>query len=167
MRKSYSQVGQDLFAMERASHTTYLDIGASEAKLHNNTYSLDMRLWSGICVDKNFYVKGSHLSLRSSLSHFVCADAIHVDWLSLLTDYDLPSHLGYLSLDCDDDTLTVLRNMPNEITFDCATIEHDSYRLGSENRDEIRSIMYRNGYKPVRLDVSIDEMPFEDWWIRA
>lgn len=50
----YSQIGQDAWVIERISEPGYfVDIGATDGITNNNTYALEGRGWSGICVEPN------------------------------------------------------------------------------------------------------------------
>jgi hypothetical protein len=63
--KSYSQAGQDRWVIEKIQDPkTFLDIGASQAVFHNNTYLLELSGWVGTCIDKDPVHSPSHLGLR-------------------------------------------------------------------------------------------------------
>jgi FkbM family methyltransferase len=50
----YSQIGQDEWVLSRIAHPGYfVDIGATDGITNNNTYALENRGWSGICVEPN------------------------------------------------------------------------------------------------------------------
>ena len=157
--RSYSQAGQDLFALDKVrGPTTFLDIGASQPIFHNNCYLLELRGWEGMSVDKDPSHFEDHLRLRSS--NYLIEDALTFDWSEVLT-----SSVGFLSLDCDDDTCAVLKGLPTTTRFKAMCIEHDSYRLGNGPRAKMREYLRGLGYVLAYMDVRCDGVPFEDWWI--
>lgn len=148
--RSKSQVGQDLWAYENCQLKTFLDVGASKPIKHNNTYMLECAGWEGVCVDCDKSHAEDYAKFRASPYYIV--DARLLDWeMFFAIYYDGVEKIGYLSLDCDDDTLSVLKALPESVKFEAITVEHDSYRLGTGVRDEIRGILRERGYKPNRL----------------
>jgi len=50
----YSQIGQDAWVLSHIAMPGYfVDIGATDGITNNNTYALEGRGWSGICVEPN------------------------------------------------------------------------------------------------------------------
>jgi FkbM family methyltransferase len=47
----FSQTGQDIWALVTAKHKYYVDIGAGDGIVDNNTLKLEMDGWNGICVE--------------------------------------------------------------------------------------------------------------------
>jgi len=175
-KKSWSQVGQDLFALENSGgNQTFLDIGCMEPFSDNNTFILELAGWEGLAVDFEDLFISSWNQYRKCPA--ICANALNIDWRQALTSRGLSLEIGYLSLDLYGEELDVLRNLVAAgVSFRCATIEHDSMGIKLEHRNAIREFMLSQGYKLavsdvpspscVINDVEVGSKPFEDWWIR-
>ena len=157
---SRSQAGQDKWVYETLGPGGFfVDLGCNHPVLINNTYALEQVGWTGILVDtddsciRQCWTHRTSIALRADLTQ------PHEFWPTL------PGHMDYLSLDVDESTLAALRHIPlDRIQFKLATIEHDSYRLGTEPRDAIRAIMHHHGYKIAFADVTHEGCAYEDWW---
>lgn len=179
MTESFSEQGQDLFALSYAYGPlkTFLDIGCHAPVLNNNTYGLELRGWRGALVDVDSQWEEPCRRLRKS--PFVCQDAREINWTIFCAIHNIPSVIGYLSLDVDDDyrdvdpvskTLKILKRMiiDDGLIFRVITVEHDAYRLGDYPRSAIRKFLEDNGYGLVRGNVSCrppEDCPFEDWFV--
>lgn len=176
MPDSYSQVGQDLWALENAGDNhTFLDVGCMEPYNSNNTYALELAGWKGLAIDfENLFIS-SWSRYRSCPA--ICANALEIDWKAIFYQYDLPFEIGYLSLDLYGEELQVLRNMTAAgVSFRCATIEHDSMGVKFEHRDAIRDFLLTHGYTLAVPNVlsppcvingkPVEGKPFEDWWTK-
>jgi len=161
--KSYSQVGQDLWALENVKESrTYLDVGASQAIFHNNTYLLDLKGWEGQCFDKDEEHREEHERMRTS-EFFVC-DGLSYDWGTHFEGFATKS-LGYLSLDCDEDSTGVMERILGYVRFEAITVEHDAYLHGNKYRGEQRRFLRDRGYVLSHMDVKCEHGGFEDWWL--
>lgn len=157
---SHSQAGQDRFVYDLLGHDfkgTFLDIGCSHPTEINNTYALEKLGWRGSSIDctdlHDLYVK-------TRKSHFAQTDATKLTF-EHGTLYD------YGSFDIDGATFDALENaISQSVKFRVLTVEHDSYRLGTEMRDKERAFLAKNGYTMICEDVCHDGYPFEDWWVR-
>lgn len=168
----HSQVGQDRFAWEvtgRCWAGSYVDIGCGDPVSGSNSYGLEKAGWYGLLVDR--YDDANRRSTR--LGRCIVADAVTVDWhreigklsYTLLPPSDIPI-ISYLSLDCDENSLGVLRVLPLDIfRFAAITIEHDKYRLGPAQQDGQREMLKSHGYDLVCADVMWEGNRFEDWWV--
>lgn len=162
---SHSQAGQDEWVWNTLGQPTsgrFVDAGCSHPININNTYALERMGWHGLMVDNDQGAVELCMKERKSAA-FQCdltsVNAIAFWWL-------LPNSVDYLSLDIDEATLDALKLIPlDKIKPRCATIEHDSYRLGNGMRDAIRKIMLGYGYKLAKADVEHQGLAFEDWWI--
>lgn len=167
----HSQAGQDRFAWEMSGKKlsgTFIDIGCNEPFFHNNTAALEEIGWTGICVDI------SPFDYSSRKSDFIQADATHeIPGLNFF----IKTHSGqidYLSMDADDATLMALAAMVKLCNFKVITVEHDRYRIGSENQERALALLTDLGYVRVVKDVLAPEspgmpwsgQPFEDWYFR-
>lgn len=156
----YSQAGQDRFAAELLLDSDnrkgiFLDIGCAGLSI-SNTLGLEEIGWRGYLIDNSEEAKKDSSKRPST---FILADATKLDWSFL------PDQVDYLSLDIDEATLAVLKNLPfDQVKFKVITIEHDAYRFGDGPRSEMRKILSEKGYKLICEDVS-NPWPFEDWWV--
>lgn len=156
--KTYSQAGQDLWVLEKLPlkpFAIFLDIGAGHPIEGNNTFLLEQMGWIGFALDK---------IIDSRLWKYRNAATIEIDALDANWDYH--GHYDYLSLDIDENQLEFVRMFPwDRIRFCVMTVEHDAYRFGNAQRDEIRDILTKAGYVIDRKDIAIEGVAFEDWWI--
>lgn len=174
--KSYSQVGQDVWAFEHSGgNSTFLDIGCMEPFTSNNTYALELEGWKGLALDFENRFISSWGNYRNCPA--ICINALEVEWQSTLIANNLPLEIGYLSLDLYGEELQVLQNLVAAgVSFRCATIEHDSMGTKFEHRDAIRKFMLSQGYTLAVPDVlsptcvlhgnPVEGKPFEDWWVK-
>lgn len=77
----------------------------------------------------------------------------------LLSKYDAPSTIDYLSIDTEGSEFEILRSVDfNLYNFKVITCEHNN----SENREKIRRLLMDNGYKR-----RFEDLPFaEDWYVQ-
>ena len=71
----YSQIGQDTWVLSRIALPGYfVDVGATDGITNSNTYALEGRGWSGICVEPNldYYQK-----LKTNRSCIISSAAIY------------------------------------------------------------------------------------------
>lgn len=153
--KSYSQAGQDVFVRLVLGNKpgTFLDIGCAGDQ-YSNTKALEEEGWTGWLVDFDLYAG------RGRSSRFYNLDVTKPFKLPL------PSHIDYLSLDVDENSLAALKNLPLDKTrFWVITIEHDQYRFGDKLYPEERAILMAHGYQLICKDVcGAPGAPFEDWF---
>jgi hypothetical protein len=165
--KSYSQAGQDIFAHTLIGDTgTYLEIGANGPVVISNTYALEKLGWAGLSCDNSGVSMEAFERERKNFFYLTDAAAPQ-NWQAALAQAGLPTdHISFLSLDIDSSTLECLRNLPlNLLKFGVITIETDRYRFGDAPRDEMRRILYANGYDLICGDVMDAGLEFEDWWV--
>lgn len=163
---SHSQAAQDRFVHELIVkpdgllNGTFLDIGAHHPHSLSNTCGLEQLGWRGWLVERA--PDYCQLLRAHRTSHVIEADATVVDWKAL----NLPDEIDYLSIDVDEDSLTVLRNLPMErVRFLIITIEHNAYFEGDRMRVPQRELLSRLGYVCACSDVRFDRNAFEDWWV--
>ena len=168
MYRSFSQAGQDQFVcavLNGKRNGKFLEIGANHPINISNTYMLEKALgWNGLMVEYDPQFEELYKEHRTS--KYVICDARSLDFSNLVGDYD------YLQIDLEVDnrsTIDVLRNLSAAMDrhrFAVITFEHDRYRGDFFNtRQESRDIFERFGYVLVFPDVSLNGMPFEDWWV--
>ena len=106
MIRSYSQIGQDIWVLEKLRYKTngtFIDIGAYDGIQLSNTYSLESQFgWNGLCVEPNKDLYPKLVTNRPSSKHSSYAvhsysglelDFVPADLLSSLKDYiELDSH---------------------------------------------------------------------------
>jgi len=168
--KSCSQSGQDVFAWQangEAKTGTFVDIGANDPIVHNNTYALEQVGWRGICVD----IAPFDYSPRKS--QLIVADATKL--IPALERFlkSAPEPISYLSLDADDATIECMHRLIPFFKFRALTVEHDVYRVGPERKNYIHDYLKTFGYRrehedvkaPLAVGMPWSEQPFEDWYI--
>lgn len=158
MDSSYSQCNQDRCAVEiLGSSGRFLDIGSGPPVQYSNTYLLEQKGWSGICVD------AQPMDYSGRACTFIQGTAVPVIHNRIQDVF-----FDYISLDIDDHTnRAVLALLEKGITFRFATIEHDKYRLGPRLQKLQQAMLSSMGYVPMFIDIKahFDHMiVFEDWW---
>lgn len=166
--ESHSQAGQDAFALMVAQRRTYLDIGAGDPVRISNTKTLEEKGWSGILCD----IEHEERLLAERKAHGVYGDFFAQDWSDVLREFAPDGRIGYLSLDLEPPsrTLLALASLPLEqVRFDCLTVEHDMYRGNRSIRAAMRGILTDHGYELVAPNISWKSdkgsCSFEDWWV--
>jgi hypothetical protein len=166
----YSQASQDKFVylilcklLGQQNPGCYLEIGAGEPILINNTYFFEKNLkWNGVSIDISRDLEPRWYAVRQN--RLLTADAITTDYSVILQSF--PKVIDYLSLDVDGYYVDVLKRIPfRDYTFKVITIEHDYYRFGDLYRLEERQFLESCGYHLLCPDVKNGGYSFEDWWI--
>ncbi|MBI3572997.1 MAG: hypothetical protein HY092_02240 [Candidatus Kerfeldbacteria bacterium] len=155
---------------------TYVEIGAQDAILINNTYLLESHFqWKGVSIDIDENSRSS-FKTRGRKNSFVVNDALRVDYERLFRENGFGNHIDYLQLDIDpqSQTLACLKKLPlDRYRFSVITYETDFYdpsinvKESKRNRDESRAILLSHGYELVGGNIAILNRsdPFEDWYI--
>ena len=165
-KKSYSQVGQDLFVLSlfpEGYKGTFLDFGCQEPKKINNTLLLEEHGWDGFSLDIVDYSE----QWETRDTYFICMDVLKesLSWLKASEPYD------YISLDISPyggARFELLKRIIDlGIDFKVLTIEHDAYIEGNDEleRKPQRELLNSLGYVMTHGDVSCGGNLFEDWWI--
>jgi FkbM family methyltransferase len=77
----------------------------------------------------------------------------------LLTKYNAPNHINYLSIDTEGSEYKILSSLDwNRYSFDVITCEHNY----SSQREDILRLLTNNGYKRIFEFLSL----YEDWYIK-
>lgn len=171
IEQNYSQAYQDLFALTMLSGKTsgkYIEIGANDPIISNNTYLLENQFnWKGISVEIDNHMVDKFNNTRNEKCY--CEDATTFDWLlSFKNKRWKTKQIDYLSVDCEPSMITyeALLNIPHDqYRFSVITFETEYYRGEIEAMDLQRSLLSDLGYKLVASDVCNMNNPFEDWWI--
>lgn len=165
--KSYSQVGQDIWALEKSGYKNngfYIEIGAYDPTNLSNTLLLEEKGWNGISFELSDIKKAWSKKRKNKL---VICDATKFDFLNFFISNDVPNNIDYLSLDIDEYSLSCLEILPlGNYNFNSITIEHDEYIRGSEMKNKMREILFSHGYTLSCPDVSHNDCIYEDWWIK-
>lgn len=178
--KSFSQAGQDLFVyniLGRKKNGTYLDVGCgccidifTGKNNGSNTLLLYNLGWRGIGFDIDTNFKRIWNINRND--DIYIEDLTIVNWENIIDENKiLKNTIDYLSFDIDDATIPGIKNFPfDKIRFRVITIEHDSYRVGNETKNELRKILKENGYELLCSDVKVQidgyqPWIYEDWWV--
>lgn len=172
--QSFSQCGQDLFALKLSNNKrngSYLEIGAGPPAHISNTFLLEKNYnWVGKSLDINpNFLPAWEVHRKNKL---LVQDATTADYNKICQDIvDLTGNpssrvIDYLSLDIDDKYNEVLIRIPFEkFQFQVITIEHDFYLYGDTHRKGEREFLTSKGYKLLCRNVMTDNQQFEDWWV--
>lgn len=163
--KSYSQAGQDLWALKESGYKKdgfYIEIGAYDPVSLSNTVALEQKGWNGISFELSDI---QDIWSQKRKNKLVICDATKFDFLDCFITNQVPKNIDYLSLDIDEYSLACLRILPlDKYNFNSITIEHDEYIRGSENKNKMREILFSYGYKLSCPDVAHNDCIYEDWW---
>lgn len=166
----YSQLSQDEFVdvllykiLGKKDHGFYLEIGAGEPVLMNNTNYFERNHgWTGTSIDTQEGLDRLWYSYRKNL--LLTEDATKSNYISILETF--PQVVDYLSIDIDGYYDLVLHRIPfKDYVFKIITIEHDFCRFGEIYRDKERKILTALGYHLLCPDVSSGGESSEDWWV--
>ena len=190
-----SQAGQDKWVVETLENKEkgyFLDIGAYDGKDISNTYVLENDFgWDGICIDadpinyeklintRNVKSINCAVSNENGTVNFVSSGAGgHVSdngrqvvqsktLETILKENNCPKVIDYISLDIEGYEHKALEGFPfSEYEFVLMTVEHNLYLGESENKNNIKDILTKNGYIIFKENVeNVGDDPFEDWYI--
>jgi hypothetical protein len=164
--KFFSQAGQDLFVLSILNgkkNGKFLEIGASDPKIINNTFLLEKEFgWSGTQIEIDVFLSEKCKLERNSKA--ICDDATKVDYEDICSEL---GHIDYMSLDIDGlPTLDVLKKIPfDKYKIKVITFEHDSYQNGDFIKIESRKIFDSFGYFRICSDVANENNVYEDWYV--
>jgi hypothetical protein len=169
MNDDYSQAGQDKFVMSLINDNTkhfFLDVGCHLPRHLNNTLLLEENGWKGLSID----ILDFHQEWESQRNtKFVRADALTLDYNSLLNAIGLPMLIDYLNVDIEGEGLrfqALKQVFTSGREFKIITIEHDRYRGYTESEVKPqRDFLIDRGYECICEDVCASGNPFEDWWV--
>lgn len=172
----WSQAWQDEFVVNLLNFKRngyYLDIGSGPPDAQSNSYFFDSEMgWKGLCVEQSSDYVELYKQKRSC--KFINGDATQLDYETILSDLEFPTHMDFLSVDTDENSAKCLSKLPlDKYRFDVVILEHDKYRLGDHICNEEREIMKHYGYHLLFGDVLVPlgcgfknkVQPFEDWWV--
>jgi len=166
---NYSKHFQDMFVLsvfKGKEKGTYLEIGSGDPFVHNNTALLEKEFnWKGISIDSSPALCCKFKENRNNT--VICADATQIGFEDLFEKHCVDNTVDYLQIDCDEASIEVLNKIPfSRYRFGVITLEHDSYRLGNERRDQMRELLKKHGYVLLVNDVAFTEVcSYEDWYV--
>ena len=172
IKENYAQVFQDIFVLaclDGKKDGTYIEIGAGDPKIGNNTLLLEQLGWNGFSIDTSEkFTKKWNESDRKNL--MIQQDAINLDYLKLINENLKTDNVDYLQIDLDESisSFEVLKKIPfYDVQFAVITYEHDHYIDASrKGRQKSRDLLESHGYVLVAGNISPDDKsPFEDWWV--
>ena len=189
---NWSQSFQDIFALSILNgkrNGFYVEIGADQPRIYNNTYLLENEYkWDGV----SFELDADKVEFFDYMRRnpCVCADATTFDYKSLFDEKNYPKQIDYLSLDIEpaQQTLNALKQLPlDDYRFSVITFETDLYQAlkatlhyshDPELREAMREkynayhveskardILKSHGYELLIQNVMHNDNPYEDWWI--
>lgn len=161
----YSQAAQDIFvliALNGKKNGKFLDIGASEPQIINNTYLLETNFnWRGILIEIDKKLASKCKKYRKS--PVICEDATKINYEEIFKKLE---EVDYLSLDIDKGNLNVLNILPLEkYKIKVITFEHDVYGGDKKIQIESRKIFNKFGYERICEDVANGGKKYEDWYV--
>lgn len=171
IEKNYSKHMQDMFVLaclDGKRNGTYLEIGAGNPFIHNNTALLETQFdWKGISVEWSAPLAYDFAQRRNNT--IINANALEIDFEDLLVKHCMENTIDFLQIDTDETSIQVLRNMPlHRFKFNVVQFEHDAYRLDGKIRDEARQIMKDNGYEIVCQNLCFrPNFEYEDWFVHS
>jgi hypothetical protein len=169
VKENNSKHFQDMFVLscfDGKPNGSYLEIGSGDPIIHNNTALLESKFgWKGISIDNNAALCYKFKENRSNT--VICADATEINYQDLFDKHCMDHVIDYLQIDCDEASTSILNTIPfNTTKFGVITFEHDCYRLGTENREEVRRYLGGHGYVLVVPNVAFSEQcAYEDWYV--
>jgi hypothetical protein len=135
--EKYSQVGQDLIVLEYLQYKKngfFLDIGCGSPTIYNNTFLLEKDYsWTGLSIDIEDLKEGPFGWKDIRATPKLIQDALQVDYSMVLSLYNAPKVIDYLSMDLEPPTLTF--ECLYKIPFDTYTFNFISFET-DEGRDE-------------------------------
>lgn len=187
---SYSQVGQDIWVLDKIKKGYFLEIGAYDGIKFSNSLLLEENGWEGLLIEANPIHENSIKKFRKNpylitaiagydgqigFENSNCTGAkisnkgITVNCSRLDTLFSInnvPRKIDYMSLDIEGYESEALKTFPF-MTHICSliTVEHNLYCDGPENKNKINEILTSNGYKLYRDNVCCENAPFEDWYV--
>lgn len=179
VKQSYSQLLQDMFVLAVTNgkrEGTFLEIGAYHPSFISNTFLLEsLFLWSGVSVDIDPSTENL-FKMSGRKTHFYTANALELDYMSVLIDNFSEDRVDYLSLDIEPNinTLNCLKRLPlDKYRFTCITFESDWYDTNSPKeqndfvRSESRKILNDLDYVLVAGNIANMTTNFvmEDWYV--
>lgn len=164
----YSGNSQDEFVLNILNHINsgyFIDIGCFSPKQYNNSYTMEIIGWNGLAFD----IIEHECFSNERKCKFILGDATLHNYEKIFIEENVPSVIDYLSIDIDEGSLNVLKNIPfKDFKYKTITIEHDYYRFGDTLKKEQREILNKNGYYLLFSDVDAfcnTNTYFEDWWV--
>jgi hypothetical protein len=173
----YSAVSQDEFVaniLGFKKNGYCVDIGSGHSIESNNTFYFQSLDWCCISVEIDSSFNETYLTRKNGVH--LNENALRVEYENVLSEYEFPTVVDYLSLDVDTCSLNVLKILPlDKYKFKIITIEHDAYLYNDKYREDQRRILTEAGYKLLCSNVLVpnpghsgyngEDCPFEDWWI--
>jgi hypothetical protein len=168
-----SQAFQDEFALRaNGGNTSYIEIGAAHPDINSNTYQLEViHGWRGFSIEFNSSAyKTIWDNCKERKNKIYWQDALLTDYNAAITENNLSSNIGYLSMDIDPASQTFLamqQVIESNIKFNCITFEHDLYCSDTDYNIIGTEYLLKNGYKIAVTDV-YDREPYihiETWFV--
>ena len=170
LRKNYSQVWQDIFALvvnDAKIDGTFLEIGGAQPFVGNNTWLLESAYnWRGLSIELDHNLCNQWIGYRPNTRMYE-ANALEFDFVKAVDELELPHHMDYLSFDLEppEITLECLKRFPlDKLSFNCITYEHDAYRQWGDIFAH-RDIFEQHDYDRVGTNLRNNNCTMEEWYI--
>jgi hypothetical protein len=169
-RLSYSQAGQDLFALFASGfkkHGSYVEIGAHDPIRDNNSFLLEQNYgWRGVSLEIDHAY--AYFFNRRRQNRCIEADATRADYREIFLKANLPKEIDCLQIDIDPaiQSLRALQSLPlNDYRFRAITFEHDRYQESDDVMLQSREILRAHGYVLLMPNIRNLGLDVEDWWV--
>ena len=90
---------------------------------------------------------------------------------SVLTEFNSPNVIDYLSLDVEGHEYEILKSFPfDKYIINCITVEHNEPHIGSEMRMKIREILEKNNYIFIKGNDDVcgwNHGPIDDFYVHT
>ncbi len=172
IEKSYSQAMQDMFVLtvlNGKTNGTYLEIGSGDPFIGSNTALLETKFnWNGLSMDWNDKCVNDFNQFRNN--RCIKKNTLLTNFINVLGQFNMPTHMDYLSLDCDPQSTTyetLLRIPLDKYSFSVITYEHDFYNDPTRNyKYKAKEHLESYGYILVTNNIAASPgHPFEDWYM--
>ena len=170
---NYSEAMQDMFILSILNgkrNGTYIELGAAEYSIMNNTYLLEtLYSWEGFSVEYGKELVQNFNKNRKNKC--IYADATKLDYEYLIKERFDTNRIDYLQVDLDPASVTyeaLEKVLKSNVRFSIITFEHDAYWRGSDVKFKARELLESKGYILAVPDIRSTESlytPFEDWYI--
>lgn len=89
----------------------------------------------------------------------------------ILSSYNAPKIIDYLSLDVEGQEYNILRTFPfDKYIFNCITVEHNAPHVGPQQQSLIRDVLTKNGYIFIKGNDDVNNWghgPIDDFYIHS
>jgi hypothetical protein len=194
----YSQSGQDKWVNEfykSKKNGTFVEVGAYDGIQTSNTYFFEKNLeWNGICIEANptifqkLSINRKSKNINVAINNYIGQCFFSGDKVTnygtqvncnilnnILLQNECPKDIDYLSLDIEGFEIVALESLDFlHFNIGLITVEHNSYLVGENNKNQIFKLLTSKGFIRVHNDVVCEDKnplyykkPYEDWYVNS